>query len=208
MSRGCFWDLEHSIEKKKESSPNCVDSFLWYPPQKKTYKTHIEAIIKSYSVPSSKPWFIPIFLQDARQKLQSRDWQGRFPGSGSSAGNSQPYPIPHIGCVLYVCIYEMVSFFLLLCALLLFCFVLQYCFVLCPSNPGLSIFPLHYITLHYIHTCIYVHIRAYTYIYVHIRTYTYILLATVVFEQRVYTAMVKWPCVFSTPSPATDQKSG
>ena len=45
---------------------------------------------------------------------------------------------------------------------------------------------LHYITLH-----TYVHIRAYTCIYVHIRTYTYILLATVVFEQRVYTAMVK-----------------
>ena len=116
---------------------------------------------------------------------------------------------PHRVCTVCVYIWNGEFFSAPVCSIIvLLCFTILLCIMPIESWIEYISIALHYITYIRAYTCIYVHIRTYTYIYVHIRTYTYILLATVVFEQRVYTAMVKWPCVFSTPSPATDQKSG
>ena len=155
----------------------------------------------------------PHLPQDARQELQSRDWQGR---SGEARlGNPGRFPAK-VGGVWYqgkmvwypptfleisLAWYHLIKFLgnrsqvwekwdhlsqewhqLMISDVSAL-----------PrrnrSRPFGEVYPhemVSYIT--YIHT--------YLHTYIHTRTYTCIILTILGFEQRVYTAMVKWPYVF------------
>ena len=79
---------------------------------------------------------------------------------------------PHRVCTVCVYIWNGEFFSAPVCSIIvLLCFTILLCIM--PIESWIEYIS---IALHYIHTCIYVHIRAYTYIYVHIRTFSLLLL--------------------------------
>ena len=96
---------------------------------------------------------------------------------------------PHRVCTVCVYIWNGEFFSAPVCSIIvLLCFTILLCIM--PIESWIEYIS---IALHYIHTCIYVHIRAYTYIYVHIRTFSLLLLF---WTARLYRNGEMTMCVF------------